>query len=119
VTDLRVWRGDTVEIAVAAVKADGSPLPLAGYTLRFSAKERLSDDDTDAVISKMSPDNGIAIDDEPGGLATVTLAASDTEAFAGPRTLVWDIQMAAATGEVKTLDSGRLYVAPDVTRATV
>jgi hypothetical protein len=47
----------------------------------------------------------------------VTILPADTSGFTGPRTLLWDIQMTDnATSAKKTLDEGKLYVKPDVTR---
>lgn len=116
-TDLRVKRGDSTTIAIAAKKRDGvTPQPLTGMTLRFTAKAHREDGDGSAVISKWSPSGGITIDDAILGLATVTLAPSDTSGFTGPRTLYWDVQMSDGAGSVKTLADGLLYVLPDITR---
>jgi hypothetical protein len=115
-TVLRARRGDEIKIGVEVVQEDGSQQDLTGSTLRFTAKDRASDPDGSAILAKFSPDGGITIDDAPAGLATVTIAAADTAGFTGPRTLLWDIQMTSGT-VVKTLDDGKLYVLPDVTRA--
>jgi len=117
VSDLRIARGDKVALSIKAKKADGTPQPLTGAVLTFTAKDRLTDADP-GVFQKTSPAGGITIDDAANGLATVTIAAADTSGFAGPRTLYWDVQMdVAATGDKKTLDSGKLSVSPDVTRS--
>jgi hypothetical protein len=112
-SDLRVRRGDSISLSVDWNKADGSPQSLAGWTLRFTARDRL--EDVTAVITKSSPASGIVIDDSPGGLATISIAPADTASFIGPRTLWWDVQ-AESGAERKTIDSGKLYVIPDVTR---
>lgn len=116
-SDLTVKRGDTITLAVAAKKGDGTPQSLAGKTLAFTAKDRIDDLDAAAVISK-SIGSGIVVDDAALGLAMVTIPPADTSSFAGPRTLLWDIQMTDnATGAKITLDEGKLIVRPDVTRA--
>jgi hypothetical protein len=115
-TDLRMKRGDDASFSVAAYQADGvTALDLTGATIRFTAKDRPTDDDVDAVIAISTP-SAITIDDAPGGLATITIPASDTDAFTGPRTLVWDLQVTTSTGSVVTVDGGKLYVLLDVTR---
>lgn len=115
-TDLRAKRGDTITLAIAAKKADGTAQTLVGKLLTFTAKDRLADLDAAAIISK-SIGAGITVDNAAGGLATVTLSPADTAGFTGPRTLLWDIQMTdTVTGDKKTLDEGKLYVRPDVTR---
>jgi hypothetical protein len=116
VSDLRVKRGDKIVLSIAAKKADGTPQSLTGATLTFTAKDRLTDADP-GVIQKTTG-GGITIDDAANGLASVTILPADTSGFTGPRTLLWDVQMdVAAFGDKKTLDSGKLYVLPDVTRS--
>jgi hypothetical protein len=115
VSDLTVKRGDTITLAIAAKKADGTAQSLVGKTLIFTAKDRLSD--ADPGVFQKAIGSGIVVDNAAGGLATVTIAPADTSGFTGPRTLLWDIQMTdQATSDKKTLDEGKLYVRPDVTR---
>jgi hypothetical protein len=114
VADLRVKRGDTVRLSLAAKKADGTVQPLTGATMKFTAKDRLADADGAALIA-LAIGSGIVVDDAPNGLATVTIASGLTSGFTGPRTLLWDVQ-AIISGETKTLAEGKLFVLPDVTR---
>ena len=113
--DLTVKRGDTITLAVAAKKADGTVQSLTGKSLMFTAKDRIGD--ADPGVLQKSIGAGIVVDDAANGLATVTILPADTSGFTGPRTLLWDIQMTDnATSAKKTLDEGKLYVKPDVTR---
>lgn len=113
--DLTVKRGDTTTLSVAAKKGDGTAQTLVGKLLTFTAKDSLADPDPGVFQKTIGA--GIVVDNAAGGLATVTIAPSDTSGFTGPRTLLWDIQMTdQVTGDKKTLDEGKLYVRPDVTR---
>lgn len=114
-SDLSAKRGDTIALSIAAKKADGTAQSLVGKLLTFTAKDRLGD--ADPGVFQKAIGSGIVVDNAAGGLATVTILPADTSGFTGPRTLLWDVQMTdQATGDKKTLDEGRLYVRPDVTR---
>jgi hypothetical protein len=114
-TNLEMQRGDDPSFTVTAVKADGKrPENITGATLWFTAKDRRADADP-GVFQKTGA--SIVIVDGANGIARVDIAAADTSAFAGPRTLYWDLQSKAG-GKVQTLAFGRLKVRVDVTRAT-
>ena len=116
-TILRVTRGDTAPFVVPVTDREtGLPVDITGASIRFTAKHRRSDADVDAAFVRATGGQGVTITDPTGGLAEVRLTAGDTSAFTGPVTLYWDVQLVLA-GETRTLDSGRLYVEPDVTRA--
>lgn len=116
-TDLYMKRGDDASFSVEVTALDGvTPQTIAGATLKFTAKDRLSDADVDAIIALVTG-SGIVHDDEPNGLATITIPKTSTSGFSADRTLVWDLQVTGAGGEVKTVDSGRIFVQLDVTQA--
>lgn len=118
-TKLRMHRGDSASFDVRAYQADGvTPQALTGATVWFSAKNRTTDDDTAAVIRKSTVGGGVTIVDAAAGRARIDLAPADTSGFAGPVTLLWDVQARDGAGAVRTLAYGRLFVEPDVTRAT-
>lgn len=120
-TDLRKKRGDAIRLAIGPVlQPGGAPQDLAGLTIRFTAKDRLDDDDADAVIVGSTADGRIAIDaPSTAGKATVTIPGSETASFTSDRTLHWDVQVSDAAGTITvTLDGGLLYVERDVTRTT-
>lgn len=113
----------------------GERLPLADAHIWFAAKRSHADADADAVLRKGTPGTGltgITVAEEAGtptealpwlggGVATVTIAATDTAGLPdhGVR-LVWDAQYAPAGGaEPQDPDAwhGVLVVLPDVTRA--
>jgi hypothetical protein len=117
VTELRVKRGDTIELAVGPVlKGDGSVQDITGHSLRFTAKDRLDDPDGAAIISGSTATTEIIIVDGPGGRAEVQIPPAATSGFTTDRVLHWDLQIADPGGVTKTLDSGKLLVERDVTR---
>ena len=98
----------------------GAVQNITGYVIRFTAKNRLDDLDASAVISGSTIDGRITITDGPGGLAYVKIPGTATASLPTFTGLWWDLQIAepVAGGSVKTLDSGKLLIEPDVTRAT-
>lgn len=112
-TDLRVKRGDTIELAIGPIlKSDLSVQNITGYTVKFTAKYRLSDSDVQAPLFA----DGTIVDG-PAGTAKVVVSNSQTAALDPPVTLYWDVQLRDPTGATKTVDSGKLYVEQDVTIA--
>lgn len=112
-SDLRVKRGDTILLRVGPIlKPDRSVQDISGYEIRFTAKQRLDDDDVDAVIAEIG-----VVDDGPAGLGSVTVPPAKTAGFTTDRVLHWDVQIRDGAGATKTVDSGKLFVDRDVTRA--
>lgn len=114
-TDLRMKRGDDLRLNVGPVRRadDSGTQDITGYTLRFTAKERVADADSAAAIG---PVLGV-IDDGPGGIGHVIVPGASTDGFVDLRVLLWDLQISDPGGARKTLDSGKLIVEPDITRA--
>lgn len=113
-SDLRVRARDTLSYDFTVKKADGTPQPLGGATLRFMAKRRRADPDNLAAITASSPASGLVITDAPNGKASLSVSV----ALDGPSAYFWELQMTDSLGAVKTLEGGRLIVLPDVIRAT-
>lgn len=115
-SDLRVFRGDDASYSIEVTAADGvTPTDITGATLKFTAKERRTDADGAAIVA-LATASGIVHDDEPNGLATLTIPASATDAMTTERALEYDLQITGSGGEIRTLRSGRLFVLLDVTR---
>lgn len=117
---LAVIRGDDEALLVTLTEADGAtPVPLDGCTLWFTAKARLIDPDTAAIIAKSSaPGQGITITDAPAGEATIELTPNDTAALQS--VALWaDLQLMDDSGKVQTPWKGRLVIEADVTARTV
>ena len=117
VQNLEMTRGDDRELLCTVVADDDSPFNLTGQTLHWTLKAAYTDEDADAIAQK-STAAGIVITDGPGGLATVAIAAADTEGVAilsaKPVTLYWDLQLSP---NKRTIAFGKLLLYPDATRA--
>jgi hypothetical protein len=109
-----ITRGDDATLTVTIRDTEGDPYPLAGKTLWFTAKKKLSDPDEVAVISKTT---GEGIELLGGtGQAVVRIDAADTANLPNKdTTLHCDVQMLDG-GKVWTVVKDTLIVEPDVTR---
>lgn len=114
---LFMYRGDAAQFNIECKNPDGSPLDPSPGTLFFTAKSSHRQSDDDAAFSKITG-SGISITDAPNGVATVTLAPSDTDLLYAPSVLLWDLQYVTAGGAPITLAAGTLMVRPDITRST-
>jgi hypothetical protein len=116
-TLLSMTRGDTAVFDVALTDGAGDPLDITDATLTFTVKRRLSDPDSAAVVQKTTG-NGITHGADPtDGTATITLDPDDTADLSTiGSSLLWDVQVTGAADDVHTPLSGRLAIAPDVTR---
>jgi hypothetical protein len=101
-----------------AVTTDGTATNLTSGTLRMTAKYSYADADANAVFIKLAA-NGLVITNAAGGLATITIAPSDTSNLAEHRIdLVYDIQLTDSTPAVWCLVRGKITVLPDVSTIT-
>jgi hypothetical protein len=114
VSEIRHRRGDDLTLDVALVNDDGTPADITGFGFTFTVKRSITDLDLDAVWQG-SLGSGVAIVDAVAGTALVSAPANATAAWP-IGTLLWDLQVIAG-GEVHTIDSGKLIVLADVTRA--
>lgn len=110
--DLTMHRGDTRQITVTL---DDENTFAEGDTVWFTAKRSQVHADADAVIAKVSP-TSVAF---TAGQATAsaTIAPADTVDLTRKTTLVYDWQLLTAGGVLSTIESGRLTIEADVTRA--
>lgn len=112
-SDFTVKRGDTIALVVGPIlKPDKTPQDITGYTIAFTAKNRIDDADGAAEIAAVG-----TVTDGPAGLGEVEIAAAATSGFTTQRVLHWDVQITGPTGRKKTIDSGKMIVERDVTRA--
>jgi nicotinamide mononucleotide (NMN) deamidase PncC len=86
---------------------------VSNSTIYFMAKDRVSDSDEDAVISK-SLGSGITVTDAPTGIIAIAIEAADTRALPNiTTTLKYEIEIEKA-GKVYAVDEGTLTVKPEV-----
>lgn len=123
----RMFRGDTLVFLVQVLKpAPGSvgdcpalvPVDLTGYTVRFTAKYYLPDNDRQAVVQLTNAiGGGIVVTSALAGMATLTVPPSATRFFPdGIVRIVYDVQVVDAGGIVSTVEIGIIQVIPNVTR---
>lgn len=117
--DLQIRRGDYTVITFVARTVGGVLYDLSSVTkIWFLAKTNLSDADGSAVITKTLANGGIVVTDAVNGEGTITILAADTTALLDTvPPLYYDLQILDAGGFPRTLQSGRLFVNADVTKA--
>jgi hypothetical protein len=118
-TDLQIRRGDYVEITFVARTVGSGLYDLSGATkIWFLAKTNVADVDASAVITKTLANGGITLTDAANGAGKIVLVATDTNAIADTApALYYDLQILDLNGRTRTLESGRLFVNSDVTKA--
>jgi hypothetical protein len=115
-------RGDTLQLAIQVLQDNGAPQNLTGFTVWFTAKYTVYDADLRSVfaLDNISPggNGGVVLTFPTIGEFTVTGPAVATQGFPdGVVTLVYDVQVEDASGNLTTVETGTLAVNPDVTRS--
>lgn len=121
-TELSMYRGDSLQYDFQVFQPTGAPKDLTGYKAWFTAKYYAADPDQNAPIrvdsSVVVGFIGVTFPDPLSGKIHVGTAPLSTFGFPdGPVRLVYDIQIRDPFGLVTTVDSGVLTVNPDVTRS--
>lgn len=114
-TPLSMYRGDSATFLVEVVDADGDPMDLTSWTLRFTAKANETDSDAAAFIVRTTGD-GIATTGTTGE-ARISLVPGNTLAFP-PQRLLWDLQATDGSGTVRTLADGTLFIRHDISNTS-
>lgn len=120
-SDYTMVRGDTFRLLVQVKNQYGAEKSIVGSKVWFTVKRQYIDPDTLAVHRADSLDGSgdVVITDPSRGYVSVRMPAFKTQGF--PDTidsLVYDVQVLDASGDVVTVERGKLSVAPDVTRTT-
>lgn len=119
-----IFRGDDRTIEVVAYQPGGiTPQNITGWTLWFTAKLAILDDDVDAVFQHKTGGLGITLTDAANGEASIAIAAASTDTLmaSGIATsvdLFCDLQGKDGSGSVATLATGMLTVLAEITRVT-
>lgn len=109
---LQITRGDDESITVTFKDSDSNPIDITGFTVYFTAKNRKSDIDGDAVISK-----DITSHSDPVNGETV-IFLSNTDTSIEPGTYYYDIQYKNTANEITTVIISTLEVKQDITTRT-
>jgi len=104
-------RGDSKTYALAFTDNDGTAIDITGWTIYYTVKERLTDDDEDAIIRKIvTAEAGSAV-----GEVNIVLENTDTQDL--EIKVYWhDIQVKNLDDKINTIAFGQLNVIADVTR---
>jgi hypothetical protein len=114
----KIFRGDTI-IFDAAISQEGIALSLTGYSIWFTAKPNIANNDVASGVIQKTIGSGIVITDAAKGLIRITIAPADTSQITADTTYQCDIQIKnTATGEVSTVARGTMKVELDVTQTT-
>ncbi len=106
-------RGDSATFGVSVLDTAKVPVNITGATVRFTAKYRVSDLDSAALIQRVG-----VITNATLGQAEIRLLPADTSALTGTTTLHYDVELTDATAKVQTISAGLLLVKADVRRGT-
>lgn len=119
---ISMFKGDDRTLQATVSYVDGSPVDLTNSEIRFTAKERTSDSQANAVIAKANTaagggDTEIAIVDAAGGRCDIFLVPADTEGV-NPGTYYYDVEVILASGKKYTGIRSRITLKDDVTTGT-
>ena len=121
-TNFTLKKGDTHYLEVLVTRKDQNevdqPVDLTGAKMWFTAKNRITDTDIEAVIRKGTNNaslSGVDITGAVDGEALVTLQPADTTVGKGTVFLFWDLQLEESDGTITTLNAGRLALSDQVT----
>lgn len=111
---IRMIRGDTRTITATFVDSNGAAIDLTGGTVFFTVNASdTATDDTSAVVEI----DTTSFDAPTSGVATITLAASDTNSVT-PGTYWYDCQFVSPGGVVTSLPKDKFILTGDITRRT-
>lgn len=112
----KIYRGDTIVIEFA-IAQDGVATNLTGYSIWFTAKKQLSDNDTSPSSIQKTIGSGITVLDAAAGHIRVTILPADTATLSAATTYFCDLQIKSAGGVITTVADGTIAIVLDVTQA--
>lgn len=111
-TRLTIIRGDDVNLGVTLKDGEGEVIDITGYTVYFTAKKKLSDPDSDAIIAKEVTDH----EDPENGVTNIALSSTETDIE--DDIYYWDIQLKDTDDLISSSAYGQMRVRKDVTIRT-
>lgn len=103
-TNIKLTRGDTLFAQISITKDGEAFTPEEGDSIRFAAKKRITDKDTQVVINKKIPIDTLLLELEP----------QDTKSLPFNSNYVYDIEYTDSDGHVDTFIKGMLHIEPEV-----
>jgi len=107
-----ITRGDTWERVIYFKDDDEVAIDITGWTIFFTVKEKVSDEDASAKISKTITTHT----DPTNGESKITLTYTDTALTC--KNYIYDLQVKTDEGEIKTLLEGVITIKQDITIRT-
>lgn len=104
-----VTQGDDVSYDLAFTDDSGNAIDITGWTVWLTVKDSLGQSDVDAPIQKEITSH----DDPNNGETSFSFSASETKPLSG--TKYYDLQVQQGTGSIRTVVTGTVYFAPEVT----
>jgi len=108
---LEVKRGDSKTYTLTFKDEDGNLIDITGYTVFFTVKEKIDDNDDHAKIKKTITSHT----DPTNGETQIQLSSSDTNLIGN---YLFDIQIKNTTNEIITIMEGLITFTKDVTQRT-
>lgn len=96
-TDLSIYEGEDKIWTVTIVDSSGDPIDITGYTFLFVVKNKISDSDSDAIISKEITSHT----DPTGGVTQIAIDSADTAGQNGK--FIYDYQWLDATSKRRVI----------------
>lgn len=109
--NLRVTRGDDIIYQLAIVDQNDLAIDITGYTVFFTVKEKPTDTDANAVITKDITSHYNA----EGGITQISLTPTDTDRIGA---YYYDIQIKNGDGNITTPITGTISFKRDITIRT-
>jgi len=109
--NLIIKRGDSKTYTLYFKDENGVPINITGYTVFMTVKEKITDTDAEAKISKT-----ITVHTAPtDGKTKISLSSADTNLIGN---YFFDFQLKNTLGEIKTLLEGITTFEQDITQRT-
>lgn len=105
----------SLKVSIAFTDHTGSALSISGATVKFMMKSREGDADGSALVSKQTG-SGITITDGAGGLAEVTISATELDSITDKT--VYCEAMAINGSQVVRTDTYTFVVKTNIIKAT-
>jgi hypothetical protein len=103
----------------AAISQGGVALNITGYSIWFTAKSNIADNDVSAGVIQKTIGSGIVVVDAAKGLIRITISPADTANITADTVYQCDVQIKnISTGEISTTAKGTMAVVLDVTKST-
>lgn len=112
--NVEIYRGDNRTFKVTVKDGDGNAVNIAGASIVFSVKEKISD--AAYIIQKSSSvGSEITITDAANGIYEVYLLPADSQNL-DIRTYEYDSELTTSTGKIYTVVRGEFTVYAEITR---